>query len=349
MRFLIISDRWDLEAFPTKRSVEDLKERYYNAVNVLAKASAAPGLEPKLKMYDANHERKRKEQLIKLYERTPEQIEEEQNLIEELRKIDMRKKEREKKTQDLQKLITAADNSSLARGKTETPGNVNRPGRGGPGRKKLSMPKATGTKLDSVSTPGSAVNLLDSTGIKFPEQKSSGASLRSQRMKLPASVGQKKSKAIDQLLGELSMDLRPMPTEEICTHFNDLRSDMVLLYELKMALANCEFELQTLKHQYEALQPPKGAHEKPASAAKAPATPKAATAPEGPSSSAPEVTTEPPSATPVTPAPIASGAEPKKAISEVIDVSPVPGTPNRKRKAAIEQQALLKKLRKNIN
>lgn len=32
---------------------------------------------------------------------------------------------------------------------------------------------------------------------------------------------------------------------------------MVLLYELKLALANCEFELQTLRHQTEALTPEK--------------------------------------------------------------------------------------------
>ena len=48
-----------------------------------------------------------------------------------------------------------------------------------------------------------------------------------------------------------------MATEEICQEFNDLRSDMVLLYDLKVALASCEFELQTLKHQYEVLAPGK--------------------------------------------------------------------------------------------
>ena len=32
---------------------------------------------------------------------------------------------------------------------------------------------------------------------------------------------------------------------------------MVLLYELKLAHANCEFELQTLRHRYEALAPGK--------------------------------------------------------------------------------------------
>lgn len=39
-----------------------------------------------------------------------------------------------------------------------------------------------------------------------------------------------------------------MPTEEIVQHFNELRQDIVLLYELKLALANCEYELQTLGH-----------------------------------------------------------------------------------------------------
>ena len=43
------------------------------------------------------------------------------------------------------------------------------------------------------------------TGIKFPEFKASGVFLRSQRMKLPPSVGQKKSKAIEQMLTELSL------------------------------------------------------------------------------------------------------------------------------------------------
>lgn len=49
----------------------------------------------------------------------------------------------------------------------------------------------------------------------------------------------------------------PIPTEDVCAHFNELRSDMVLLYELKLALANCEFELQTLRHQTESLTPEK--------------------------------------------------------------------------------------------
>jgi DNA methyltransferase 1-associated protein 1 len=41
------------------------------------------------------------------------------------------------------------------------------------------------------------------------------------------------------------------------THFNDLRTDIVLLYELKLAAANCEYELQTLRHRFETLAPGK--------------------------------------------------------------------------------------------
>ncbi len=76
-------------------------------------------------------------------------------------------------------------------------------------------------------------------------------------MKLPSSVGQKKTKAIEHLLDELGIPIQPMPTEDISVLYNELRSDMVLLYELKLAHANCEFELQTLRHRYEALAPGK--------------------------------------------------------------------------------------------
>lgn len=51
----------------------------------------------------------------------------------------------------------------------------------------------------------------------------------------------------------LSADLNPMPTEEIVQMFNELRSDLVLLYELKQAHSNCEYEQQMLRHRYEAL------------------------------------------------------------------------------------------------
>uniref|UniRef100_A0A674GDV5 DNA methyltransferase 1-associated protein 1 n=1 Tax=Taeniopygia guttata TaxID=59729 RepID=A0A674GDV5_TAEGU len=189
LRFVVIHDRYDHQQFK-KRSVEDLKERYYHICAKLANIRAAPGTDLKIPVFDAGHERRRKEQLERLYNRTPEQVAEEEYLIQELRKIETRKKEREKRTQDLQKLITAADTTTEQR------------------RAERKAPKK-----------------------KLPQKKETEKPM----------------------LMELGVDLNPMPTEEIVQMFNELRSDLVLLYELKQAFANCEYELQMLRHRYEAL------------------------------------------------------------------------------------------------
>ena len=72
-------------------------------------------------------------------------------------------------------------------------------------------------------------------------------------MKLPSSVGQKKIKELEQMLLELGVELSPTPTEELVHMFNELRSHLVFLYELKQACANCEYELQMLWHWHKAL------------------------------------------------------------------------------------------------
>lgn len=59
---------------PQKRSVEDLKERYYHICAKLANVRAVPGTDLKIPVFDAGHERRRKEQLERLYNRTPEQV-----------------------------------------------------------------------------------------------------------------------------------------------------------------------------------------------------------------------------------------------------------------------------------
>ena len=91
--------------------MEDLKARYYEVVRRLIAARTPPGQEPQdvPPSYDCEHEKNRKEQLIKLFDRTPEEVEEEEVLVAQLKKIESRKKEREKKSHDLNKLITAAE------------------------------------------------------------------------------------------------------------------------------------------------------------------------------------------------------------------------------------------------
>merc|ERR1719273_2778450 len=300
LRFPVIHDRWDRSTYKSPRSIEDLKERYYGLLEKLETLHADPskaGSKPF--HYDGDHERRRKEQLVRLYNRTPEEVEEEEMLRAELKKIEARKKEREKKTQDLQKLIAQADSSSK---------NLS-----GLDKKALKkkMIGANGSTLQSKSP----IKEQDTGGIKFPDFKASGIYLRSQRMKLPPSVGQKKTKAIEQLLEVAGVDSNPVPSEAMCNEFNDLRSDMVLLYELKSHLASCEQELYTLKAQYETLNPGK--------------------------------TLEIPERLRPHPQPVTNTvgkAVLNKSISDIIDVVGTGNTPPvRKRKAALEQGNVLKK------
>merc|ERR1719411_114922 len=238
LRFIIMADRWDSNTY-TVRTVEDLKERYYNIVDKLERVhGGATGAQEQRKsfVYDADHERRRKEQLRRLYNRTTDQLEEEDILKNELRKIEARKKEREKKTADLQKMIAQADASSSEARKVSK-------------KQKLVVGRTNVSRQES-SAP-------DQTGIKWAEVKTSGVSLRSSRMKLPTSLGMKKSEAIENMCQELGLETQPPCTEDICTEFNELRSEMVLLYELKNALTNSEFELHALQHQYELLVPGK--------------------------------------------------------------------------------------------
>lgn len=251
MRFVIMADRWDHRSYGTK-SVEDLKERYYEVANALQKAQQtaaaaaaatpsplllaqaqsqlpqqqqpppappAPPADKKPFLFDAEHERKRKEQLRKLFDRTPKQIEEEQMLLNELKKIEARKRERDRKTQDLQKLISQADQQ----GEAAQPPNSARKHEKKQNKKaqKNTAQTSRPSRVDSVVNVSVATTALssgpflnsrvcicfpkqavESAGIKFNELRGTGVSLRSTKMKLPTNVGQKKSKALDMALAE---------------------------------------------------------------------------------------------------------------------------------------------------
>ncbi|XP_035788579.1 DNA methyltransferase 1-associated protein 1-like [Anopheles albimanus] len=255
VRFIVMCDRWERANYGIK-SVEDLKERYYEVVGILNKVRNNAS-EKKIFVFDAEHERRRKEQLKKLFDRTPKQVEEEQMLLNELKKIEARKKERERKTQDLQKLISQADQQQTEHHQKEQQQQSQQTLNPSHKKQDKKLNKKKIQQQPRTSKVDSVVSAVESAGIKFTDLRGTGVSLRSQKMKLPANVGQKKAKALEQVLQEFKVDPNPPPIEEICVAFNELRSDMVLLCELRTALATCVFELESLKHQYEALCPGK--------------------------------------------------------------------------------------------
>lgn len=244
LRWIIIHDRWD-KKFAKRRSVEDLKERYYNIANAITRAQAATDVQPDLVYFDAEHERRRKEQMEKLWRRTDEQIEEEEELLQELKRIEARRKERDKKALDLQKLITAADRSPIIAGA----GSMSNLQTKKAPKQILGRPPSVALSLTASSSSADQLG----AGLKFPEFRGAGPHMRSQEMKINQQVGQKKAKVVDQVLEKLKLEHNPIATEAIVKHFNEIRSDVILLYELKGALTSCEYELEALRHQYRAI------------------------------------------------------------------------------------------------
>ncbi|VDN93365.1 unnamed protein product [Brugia pahangi] len=240
LRWVIIVDRWEGS---TRRTMEEMKERFYNAINELhaLKNETADAL-----YYDAEHEKRRKEQLIKQWNRTEQQIEEEEMLIAELKKIEVRKRERERKAQDLQKLITAGERTP-ASPSTSTVSVV-------PSSNMKKSHKSRLLKTSSIPNPSiSASFIQDHSNLRFPEFRSAGAHLRSQEMKLPTNIGQKKLKNIETVIEKLKLDLVPFGVADIVKGYNEFRARIVLLQELKHSLHSAEFELESLRTRYNAL------------------------------------------------------------------------------------------------
>ncbi|XP_062509337.1 DNA methyltransferase 1-associated protein 1-like isoform X2 [Corticium candelabrum] len=240
LRFPIIHDQYNTSDFST-RSIEALKDHYYSVCRRLAKVRGLSGEQVSQAChFDAQHETDRKAHLEKLFARTQEQVDEEEYLSAELKRIDQRKKEREKKQQDLQKIIAAADNTE---------------------RQMTRTPKKAAQKKKAISNSSSLVPSLQEEVPSVVEvapksvEKSGGVYVRSIKLKMQASLGQKKTKVIEALLEEFGIGLNPMPTEQVCNEFAELRNDLSLLLDLKTAADSCEYEVQTLRHRYEGLTP----------------------------------------------------------------------------------------------
>uniref|UniRef100_A0A914W8Z8 DNA methyltransferase 1-associated protein 1 n=1 Tax=Plectus sambesii TaxID=2011161 RepID=A0A914W8Z8_9BILA len=307
LRWPVIVDRWDRTAFPLMRAMEDMKDRFYAICNALS--TARDGHSDPL-CFDADHERRRKEQLTKLWNRSKEEVEEEEMLVEEERKIEGRRRDRERKAQDLQKLITAADRAPFS---PTVSASALSPG--GLGLKK----KAFRNKLGSTSTlltATAALNAGEHSGLKFPEFRSQGAHLRSQEMKMPTNVGQKKLKAMETVFEKLNIEAMPIGSEEVARDFNELRSDAALLYDLKSALQGAEFELQSLRNRYQAI------------------TGKTFDIP-------PRIRV----ACTMEPSGVEGAPTSKRRLVEAIDLS-LAALPTKKRKTALEQTSLMKRVRR---
>ncbi|KRY37447.1 DNA methyltransferase 1-associated protein 1 [Trichinella spiralis] len=219
------------------KSLDDLRERYYYVINRLAETRGTT-----LAPFDSDHERRRREQATKLWNRTKEQVEEEKQLLMALEKIKSRKRDREKKTRDLHKL--SDERPSVPRRRTAIAINKAPESAVTPPAlpvAKIKAPASSRTSLADkilVQKRKPAMQVL-----KFPEIRMDGVYLRSQRTRLVPLLGTKKTKAVEQECIPQVLD------DNISDEFNELRAELVLLFELKSAALACKYEFEALKHQ----------------------------------------------------------------------------------------------------
>lgn len=249
-RFIVVADRydWKHEGKMVDRKVEDIKERYYQVTDhtICVKDDIKSTY-----VYDADHERRRKEQLDIFYKRSRKEAEDADKLVEERKRIEQKrklkdakdKKEAEKKSKKMATVIPVPTATNTTTTTTTPKGRTSPP---------------TVDDDDEVSPGTSAIlqnNKPPDFGLKFPELKQ-GICLRSSQMILPTSATRKKrNEIIDKALGELDVQPHPIPTEKVTADFNNLRSDILKLHDMRSAYQHCEVELFALIKQFEDMCP----------------------------------------------------------------------------------------------
>ncbi|OAF66074.1 ESA1-associated factor 2 [Intoshia linei] len=239
-RFIIVHDRYNNDLYNT-RSLDELKDRYYS---VLASVKKTRNAECAVYSFNIQHEVKRRDQLEKLQNRSKKEVDEEKELLIELKRIDIRKKERERKAMDLHRLMSLQKENKEMKDKKITKNQTpNQTSNKGQFHKVVGVTSTIKKKLD-MGIPVESANI-----IKFPEMKTNGVSLRSSLMRMPASIGQKKIKSINTVLLQMEISFPTIAVKEIVSEYNQIRQELILINELRNAVATCEYELEILKHQ----------------------------------------------------------------------------------------------------
>ncbi|KAG0455097.1 hypothetical protein HPP92_024098 [Vanilla planifolia] len=232
LRFIIIADR-----FPTSRTIEELKSRYYYVSRALLIARAPSAADvanhPLVKdHYNMAHEVERKRALSAVLSRTKQQELRDAEILSEAKRI-MESRMASKGTESVD-LPDDQTNIEI----TEK-----------------------GTRGDSPS-PSSNMHPLSSAAptAAIPEGSSTPASLRMLRLYLrthaldqmvqaaSSSAGPRTIKRVEQTLSDLGVHIKPkVPTKAVCAEHLELRKEILTLFNLQKQLQNKEAEVSATR------------------------------------------------------------------------------------------------------
>ncbi|KAI9347510.1 hypothetical protein BD770DRAFT_446490 [Pilaira anomala] len=270
LRFPVIEDRYEYEN--KIRTMEDLKDRYYSVYRKLILQGRGPISNEYIPDrqslaqqygYDKQKEVERKNALIMLMNRTKEQVEEEEALFVEAKRIELNEsrlaRERESLLNSLQleqiQQMPSTPNTPLHSHSptsagpggvlsSSSPGGIGITGGTAGGTHSLELKKKKksihddkkGRKLSSASS----VHLLEESHEHKKEKLTPGVYIRSQKLPIVKPTMQAK---VLKVLEEMGIGPRPiMPTSQVCQKFELLQNSILNMFELKKIVDKTEAE-----------------------------------------------------------------------------------------------------------
>ncbi|TYH06270.1 hypothetical protein ES288_A08G143200v1 [Gossypium darwinii] len=230
LRFIIIADR-----FPTHRTVEELKDRYYSVSRAILVARApSPGEvagHPLVKEpYNVTQETERKRALSMVLSQTKHQERKDAEVLAEAKRIaESRMAARATEEPDLPVPSDVGPESAegaVGPGDTISPANVQAPA--------AAIAPSTSVIADNASTLASLRMLRVYLRTYALEQMVQAAS---------SSAGLRTIKRVEQTLQDLGVNLKPkVPTKAVCAEHLELRKEILTLLNLQKQLQYKEAE-----------------------------------------------------------------------------------------------------------
>ncbi|KAF9513258.1 hypothetical protein BS47DRAFT_1317687 [Hydnum rufescens UP504] len=268
LRFLVMADRYD---FPggRPRNIEDLKSRYYGVCRRLIRNRPWAGDEASKNQvlasygFDAEQERNRKAYLTGLFDRTPEQIAEEEQLYVEIKRLELNEKRYAKERDDLLRTFAGVEsglpglqaNWDISTGvpidkkrKKRVEGDMTLDSPiGGPSSSML-PPKRRDIGKQSASDVQHCIVRFDAPLTSVSSKSSTPAHLRSTRIPLPKTHLAPKTTTILAELG-VSASRLVMPTRANIERLENLQTAAASLIEMKKNVDRVEQEIRVLQAQ----------------------------------------------------------------------------------------------------
>ncbi|AQK69502.1 SWR1-complex protein 4 [Zea mays] len=231
LRFIVIADR-----FPTARSVEDLKSRYYSASRALlihrARSFEDVSGNPLVKdAYDAAHETERKRALSALLSQTKQQERKDAETLAEAKRI--MESRAASKVSNQSMLLHNVDVAVMP-----------------PNSDNAMVPvdgvSPSSSTHPSLAHPNTSANILIPNSLRTVILKLFlvNSYARLIYILIGASAGLRVIKRVDQTLQELAVNLKPkVPTKAVCIEHIELRNELLTLLNLQKQLQNKEAEV----------------------------------------------------------------------------------------------------------